>query len=78
MRWLLLCLLMTGCCKPVYIARCPAPPPLPITEYQTAVLPETTSAGNIVKALAQDLMQCQDTEEQLRLILKGYEGMDIK
>ena len=76
MRWLLLCLLMTGCTDTIYITRCPAPPPLSLTIYRTAALPETTSSATIIKTMTQDLLLCQDAEEQLRLILKGYEGMD--
>jgi hypothetical protein len=75
MKKILLCLLLAGCCKPVYITRCPAPEIIPVAAYRTDTLPDTPPPAEIVKAITEDLMQCQNTEARLRVILKGYEGI---
>lgn len=76
MKWtsLLLMLTLTGCCETKYITQCPAPVNVPaLNSYQTARMPETTTSADVIKYMLTDLMLCQDTEAQLRVILKGYE-----
>ena len=67
--------LLTGCWwNKEYIIKCPAPENVPATvSYQTDVMSETTNNANAIRMLLEDLLICQNTESQLRLILNGYQ-----
>lgn len=71
---ILLGLTLTGCWWDTkYITVCPVPTPVPAPIYQTAQMPETISSADVIKLMLTDLMLCQDTETQLRVVLRGYE-----
>lgn len=79
MRYLILLLLLSGCCslcppKIVYVAaECPAPSQLPASpNYDTDELSETATAKETIEAYVLDLEVCQSHAEQLENILNAY------
>lgn len=78
MKWLIfipLMLITSGCfLNREYVVVCPVPKDVPAAiSYRTDALPLTISSATVIQYMLTDLMQCQDTEAQLRTILKGYE-----
>lgn len=79
MKYLVLCLLLSGCCslcppKIVYVAaECPVPSNLPTSpSYDTDELADTASAKETIEAYVIDLEVCQSHSEQLENTLNAY------
>lgn len=79
MRYLFLCLLLSGCCslcppKIVYVAaECPKPSFLPVSpDYTSDDLPENATGKATIEAYVFDLESCQTHAEQLENLLNAY------
>lgn len=79
MRYLFLCLLLSGCCsicppKIVYVAaECPAPAQTPVSpDYVIDDLLETATSKTIIETYVLDLETCQNHADQLETLLNAY------
>lgn len=78
----LVCIGLAGCASPqtiykpapvdIPVTSCPKPPEVSPVQYQTDLLTDKSTDGEVAKAYVIDVTQCRSTEKQLRSILDEY------